>query len=63
MKRFLGLLLAAAGAGLALWGGYHIMNGKTSTRIAVTDDLAVSALAVGLAGVAVLVIGLVWARD
>ncbi|MBA4067474.1 MAG: hypothetical protein C0501_27950 [Isosphaera sp.] len=63
MKRFLGLMLAVAGAGLTLWGGYHIVNGKTSTRIAVTDDLAVSALAVGLTGLAVLVVGLVWARD
>jgi hypothetical protein len=63
MQRFIGLVLALAGAVAALWGGYHVMVGESSTQIAVTHDFSLSAMAVGLIGVAVFTVGLVWCRD
>jgi hypothetical protein len=63
MKRFIGLLMAAAGAVAALWGGYHVVLGESSTHIAVTSDFSLSAMAAGLIGVAVFTVGLVWCRD
>ena len=63
MKRFIGLLLASAGAVAALWGGYHVVLGQSDTHIALTYDFSLSAMAVGLIGVAVFTVGLVWCRD
>jgi hypothetical protein len=63
MKRFIGLVMAIAGAVAALWGGYHVVMGESSTHIALTNDFSVSAMAAGLAGVAVFTVGLVWCRD
>jgi len=63
MKRFLGLIMALAGAGAALWGGYHVIMGQSATHIEITNNFSVSALAAGLAGVAVFTVGLVWCRD
>jgi hypothetical protein len=63
MKRFIGLLLTGVGGVAALWGGYQVMSGQTSTHVAITNDFALSALSVGLIGVAVFTVGLVWMRD
>jgi hypothetical protein len=63
MKRFVGLLLAGAGAGAVIWGGFHVMTGESSALLVITDKIAISALVCGLAGTALLSIGLVWVRD
>jgi hypothetical protein len=63
MKRFIGMLLAMAGGAGALWGGYKALVGETSTVVAVTNDFSLSAMAVGLIGLAVCTVGVVWLRD
>jgi hypothetical protein len=63
MKRFIGLLLTLTGAAATLWGGFHVMSGQSSVQIPITDSFGITALVVGLAGVALLSIGLVWMRD
>ena len=63
MQRFIGLLMALAGGLAALWGGYHVINGESGMRLAITPDISFSAMAVGLAGLLVFTIGLVWTRD
>ena len=63
MKRFFGLLLAGAGAVAALWGGYHVVMGESSTHVAITSDFSLSAMAAWLIGGAVFTVGLVWCRD
>jgi hypothetical protein len=63
MKRFIGMLLCFAGGAGALWGGYHVLLGENATRLTITDDFAVSAMTMGLVGVAVFVVGITWARE
>ncbi|MBM3979730.1 MAG: hypothetical protein FJ304_05510 [Planctomycetes bacterium] len=63
MKRFFGWGLVLAGGAVGGWGVISVLRGSTSARLNVTPDLSVSALTAGLAGVAVLTIGLVWVRD
>jgi len=63
MKRFIGLLLTGLGAVAVLWGGYHVLAGESTARVAITDTLAITALTGGLAGVALISMGLVWMRD
>ena len=63
MKRFIGLLMTVAGAVATLWGGYHVFIGQSSAHLVVGQDLGVTALVGGLAGLAILSIGLVWIRD
>ena len=63
MKRFLGLVMAMTGAAAALWGGYHVLLGESTTHVTITSDFSLSAMAAGLIGVAVFTVGLVWCRD
>jgi hypothetical protein len=63
MKRFLGLVLALLGGGVALWGGYHCLTGDSDLTVAITPDLAVTAMTASLIGIAVFTVGLIWARD
>jgi hypothetical protein len=63
MKRFIGMLMCFAGGAGALWGGYHTLMGQTRTMLTITDDFSLSAMTVGLIGVAVFTVGIVWARD
>jgi hypothetical protein len=63
MKRFVGGLLALAGGAAALWGGARVVTGSSESRLNVSPEVSLNALTVGLAGLAVLTIGLVWARD
>jgi hypothetical protein len=63
MKRFIGLLLALAGGAAALWGGYHTLVGEVKTRLTITPDFAPTAMTVGLVGLAVATVGVVWTRD
>jgi hypothetical protein len=63
MQRFLGLLLALVGAVGVLWGGYHILLGQSSARMELPFQVSVSALHVGLTGVLLLTLGLIWVRD
>ena len=63
MKRFIGMFLALGGGAATLWGGYQTMIGESSMRIAVTHDFSISAMMIGLIGLAVLTVGLVWLRD
>jgi hypothetical protein len=63
MKRFIGMFLAIGGGAAVLWGGYHTIIGESSTRIAITHDFGLSAMMVGLIGLAVFTVGLVWLRD
>ena len=46
-----------------MWGVAAVLTGSTSARLALGSDLSVDALTGGLAGVAVLTIGLIWVRD
>jgi hypothetical protein len=62
MKRFIGLLLTGTGAVGAVWGGYQALVGQTSNIITI-NNFSVSALTVGLTGVVVLTVGLLWMRD
>ncbi len=63
MKSFIGLGLTSAGVVAVLWGGYHVVVGESSTELTITTDFSLSALAVGLIGVAVFTVGLLWMRD
>jgi hypothetical protein len=63
MQRFIGLLMALAGGLATLWGGYHSLNGEAGMRLTITPDISFSARAVGLTGLLVFTIGLVWTRD
>jgi hypothetical protein len=63
MQRLFGVLLAIAGGIIILWAAYYIMTGNSSFRIRLTDDFSVSALTGGLAGAAILTVGLIWLRD
>jgi hypothetical protein len=60
MKRFLGWILAGAGGAGTLWAGYFLLTGSSAARM---DPLPVTAMTGGLIGVALLTVGLVWARD
>lgn len=63
MKRFFGWGLVLAGGAVGGWGIISVLRGSSAARLDVTSELSVSALTAGLAGVAVLTIGLIWARD
>jgi hypothetical protein len=63
VKRFTGWILALTGGVAAAWGAVSVMTGASATRLNVTSDLSVDAMTTGLAGLAVLTIGLVWIRD
>lgn len=59
MKRFIGYILAALGTAGTLLGAYHVAIGESEKRVIGEFK----ALYVGLAGVAMLVLGLTMARD
>lgn len=63
MKRFVGWLLVLAGGGVAGWGCLSVLTGSSRARLEFGSEFSVDALTGGLAGVAVLTIGLIWARD
>ena len=63
MKRFVGWLLVLAGGGVAGWGCLSVLTGASRAQLDVGSNLSVDALTGGLAGVAVLTIGLIWVRD
>ncbi len=63
MKRFCGLILALCGGAFAGWGAVSVLRGSVRSRLDFGSDVTVDALTGGLAGLAVLVIGLVWMRD
>lgn len=60
MKRFVGWLVAGAGLIGTGWGGFLMLSGSSSAMMA---PLPVNAMTGGLIGLALLTIGLVWARD
>jgi hypothetical protein len=60
MKRFVGLVLAGAGLVGTGWGGVLMLSGASTAMMA---PLPVTAMTGGLIGLALLTIGLVWARD
>jgi hypothetical protein len=63
VKRFIGWGLTLAGGAAAVWGGTCVITGYSTSRLHVSPELSVSALTVGLAGLAVLTLGLIWVRD
>lgn len=63
MKRFTGWILTFLGGSATIWGAVAIVTSSTQKRLSITDDFEPTALAVGLVGVAVLTIGLIWVRD
>lgn len=63
MKQFSGILLAVTGATATLWSGYHLVAGESGIRIAVVRGFSVSALTIGLFGVVLLTLGLLWLRE
>lgn len=60
MKRFLGWLMAGAGAVGTGWGGYFMLTGTSKAQLA---PLPVDAMTGGLIGVALFTVGLIWIRD
>jgi hypothetical protein len=60
MKRFVGWVLAGTGAIGTCWGAYHMLSGSATAPL---HPLPVNAMTGGLIGLALLTIGLVWARD
>lgn len=63
MMRFLGLILAIVGGAATLWGGYHTLLGESNAHLPLTRDFSLTAMHVGLVGVLVLTLGLIWVRD
>jgi len=63
MKRFIGVVLAMAGAVGVVWGGYHLLSGASQARLTLANNVSVDAMTGGLIGLATLVFGLVWVRD
>lgn len=63
MKRFTGWIMTITGGITASWGAVAVMTGTSSARVSITDDFSVTAMALGLVGLAVLTIGLIWVRD
>ena len=63
MKRFIGWGLVLGGGVVAGWGVVSVLTGTTRAQMSLGSDLSVNALTGGLAGLAVLTIGLVWVRD
>jgi hypothetical protein len=55
--------LAVAGGVAAGWGGVCIFAGDSQAKMNLTRDLSIDAMTAGLAGLAVLTIGLIWVRD
>ncbi len=48
---------------VAGWGCLSVLTGSSRARLEFGSEFSVDALTGGLAGVAVLTIGLIWARD
>jgi multisubunit Na+/H+ antiporter MnhB subunit len=63
MQRMLGVSLAIAGGVAVLWAAYYVMTGQSDYSVRITDNFSVTALTGGLAGLAVLTLGLIWVRD
>jgi len=55
--------LAVAGGAVAVWGAACVVTGDSRAKIDITPELSLNALTAGLAGLAVLTLGLVWVRD
>jgi hypothetical protein len=63
MKRFAGGLLALVGAVAVVWSAYYVLSGHSGARIYLTPTVSFTSLTSGLAGLAVLTLGILWARD
>jgi hypothetical protein len=63
MKRFFGAVLALAGGVAVVWAGIHMLSGSSEARVTFTQDVSINAMTGGLIGLALLTLGLVWARD
>ena len=63
MRRFIGTVLAILGGVATLWGGYHCLTGQSNAQIAIVNGVSITSLMLGLVGVVVLVLGLIWVRD
>ena len=63
MQRMFGLAITIAGAALALWGAFYVMTGQSGTRLELYEGYSISAISGGLAGVALITVGLIWVRD
>jgi hypothetical protein len=56
------ILIITGGVGAA-WGAVSVMTGASQTPLEITRDVSVNAMTVGLIGLAVLTVGLIWVRD
>lgn len=63
MKRLIGWGLAVVGGIVAVWGAACVATGDSRARLELTPDVSLSAMTAGLAGLAVLTVGLIWVRD
>jgi hypothetical protein len=63
VKRLIGWVFAISGGLAAAWGAMCMMTGSMQDRLDLTPELSLNAMTTGLAGLAVLTIGLVWVRD
>jgi hypothetical protein len=63
MKRFMGWVLALIGAVGVVWGGYHLLGGRSEAKVTLAQGVTINGLTGGLIGIAVLTIGLLWVRD
>jgi hypothetical protein len=60
MKRFAGWIMAGVGLVGTGWGGVYMLSGASE---ALLRPLPVNAMTGGLIGLALLTVGLIWARD
>jgi hypothetical protein len=59
----LGIVMTAVGGAGLLWGGFCLLTGASHARIDVTYDFSVTPLPAGLAGAALLTVGVFFIRD
>lgn len=63
VKRMLGIVLAVVGGTGVLWGGFCLLSGEAHARFDITSDVSVTPMPAGLAGAALVVLGLVFTRE
>lgn len=59
----LGIVMVGLGGAGVLWGGFCLLTGASTARVDITYDYSITPLPAGLAGAALLVVGLVFARE
>jgi len=63
VKRMLGIAMVGLGGAGVLWGGFCLLTGASAARIDINYEYSIAPMPAGLAGAALLVFGLVFARE